>query len=68
MTLNSNPVIADALIWLDCKITAEHEAGDHLIVIGQVIEMSPDDRRGEVPLLYFKGRYRHLRDLEGPAA
>jgi 3-hydroxy-9,10-secoandrosta-1,3,5(10)-triene-9,17-dione monooxygenase reductase component len=65
MTLGRNPVIAGALVWLDCKIHAEHEAGDHLIVLGQVIEMSADDPRGDVPLLYFKGKYRHLRELDG---
>jgi 3-hydroxy-9,10-secoandrosta-1,3,5(10)-triene-9,17-dione monooxygenase reductase component len=54
MTLCRNPVIAGALVWLDCKITAEHEAGDHTIVIGQVTEMSTNDRRGDVPLLYFQ--------------
>lgn len=68
MTLERNPVIAGALVWLDCQIHAEHEAGDHLIVIGKVIETSPDDRRGDVPLLYFKGKYRHLRELDGSAA
>jgi flavin reductase (DIM6/NTAB) family NADH-FMN oxidoreductase RutF len=31
-----NPVIAGSLHWLDCQIHAEHAAGDHLIVIGEV--------------------------------
>ena len=28
-TAGGNPVIADTLMWLDCDIWAEHEAGDH---------------------------------------
>jgi flavin reductase (DIM6/NTAB) family NADH-FMN oxidoreductase RutF len=38
MTRARNPVIAGTLTWLDCKIVAEYQAGDHYIVIGQVIE------------------------------
>ncbi|WP_087874148.1 flavin reductase family protein [Arthrobacter globiformis] len=59
-----NPVIADTLMWLDCDIWAEHEAGDHYIVIGRVNEMSPATWHKEEPLLYFKGRYRHLRGID----
>ena len=62
---SGNPVIADTLMWLDCDIWAEHEAGDHLIVIGRVNEMSPASWHKHDPLLYFKGKYRHLREVEG---
>jgi 3-hydroxy-9,10-secoandrosta-1,3,5(10)-triene-9,17-dione monooxygenase reductase component len=63
-TRAGNPVIADTLMWLDCEIWAEYEAGDHYIVIGRVTEMSPAEWHKHEPLLYFKGRYRHLRDPE----
>lgn len=63
-TSNRNPVIADTLMWLDCAIWAEHEAGDHLIVVGYVNEMSPTEWHKHDPLLYFKGQYRYLRDLD----
>lgn len=54
-------MISDTLMWLDCDIWAEHEAGDHPIVIGRVIEMSPaEEGRRLEPLPYFKGRYRLL--------
>ncbi|PPF78257.1 flavin reductase [Subtercola sp. Z020] len=67
-TANHNPVIADTLMWLDCDIYAEYEAGDHYIVIGRVNEMSSADWHTRQPLLYFKGQYRHLRELEPVAA
>lgn len=67
MTLGQNPVIAGTLMWLDCKIVAEHQAGDHYIVIGQVIAMSPEDWHHGAPLLYFKGKYRHLHALDESA-
>lgn len=66
-TLAHNPVITDTLLWLDCKIVAEHQAGDHHIVIGEVIEMSPHDWQDGAPLLYFKGEYRHLHHLNASA-
>ncbi|MET4639988.1 flavin reductase family protein [Mycetocola sp. 2940] len=64
-TQAGNPVISNTLMWLDCEIWAEHEAGDHYIVIGRVHQMSPPEWHTADPLLYFKGQYRHLRDLEG---
>ncbi|MGZ3354273.1 MAG: flavin reductase family protein, partial [Isosphaeraceae bacterium] len=66
-TVAGNPVIADTLMWLDCDIWAEHQAGDHYIVIGRVNEMSPTSWHKEQPLLYFKGKYRHLRELDEPS-
>ncbi|MEV8268515.1 flavin reductase family protein [Microbacterium sp. NPDC076911] len=57
-----NPVIHDTLMWLDCEIWAEHEAGDHLVVIGRVRELSPAEWHQSEPLLFFKGAYRHLRE------
>jgi 3-hydroxy-9,10-secoandrosta-1,3,5(10)-triene-9,17-dione monooxygenase reductase component len=63
-TASGNPVIADTLMWLDCDIWAEHEAGDHVIVIGRVNAMSDASWHKDEPLLYFKGQYRHLRTAE----
>jgi 3-hydroxy-9,10-secoandrosta-1,3,5(10)-triene-9,17-dione monooxygenase reductase component len=39
-TPNGNPVISESLAWLDCDIFAEHEAGDHYIVLGRVKTLS----------------------------
>lgn len=55
-----NPVIAGSLHWLDCEIHAEHAAGDHLIVIGEVRALSLQEAAAAQPLLYFKGQYRNL--------
>lgn len=57
-----NPLIERSLMWLDCEVFAEHEAGDHHIVIGEVKHMSAADwHEGGAPLLYFRGVYHHLR-------
>ena len=61
---NGNPIIAETLMWLDCELFAEHEAGDHNIVIGRVMQVSPPDwHDGARPLLYFNGQYHHLRGV-----
>lgn len=65
ITENGNPVIAETLMWLDCDIEAEHEAGDHWIVVGRVCGLSPPESHTGEPLLYFKGKYRYLRELNG---
>ncbi|TJY67194.1 flavin reductase family protein [Arthrobacter sp. CAU 1506] len=61
-TRNRNPVIADTLMWLDCDLHSEYEAGDHYIVVGQVNEMSPAEWHTRDPLLFFKGKYRQLHE------
>lgn len=55
-----NPVIHGTLMWVDCTIEAEYEAGDHLIVVGRVHSMSPGGWSAGDPLLYYKGGYRTL--------
>lgn len=55
-----NPIIAGSLHWLDCEIHAEHAAGDHLIVIGEVKALNLQKAAARQPLLYFKGQYRNL--------
>ena len=52
-----SPVLDDALAWIDCEIDAEHEAGDHVIVVGRVTELAT--REGE-PLIFYRGGYRVL--------
>lgn len=62
-TRGGNPVIEDSLLWLDCDIQDEYEAGDHRIVVGRLKEISALDLTDEKrPLLYFKGRYCSLPD------
>ncbi|MBY0400673.1 flavin reductase family protein [Myxococcota bacterium] len=48
------PLLADALVNLDCRLVAVHEAGDHLLCVGEIEEARV--REGE-PLLYFRASY-----------
>ncbi len=55
-----NPIIAGSLYWIDCEIHAEHAAGDHMIVIGEVKAFNRQDTATTQPLVYFKGQYCNL--------
>ncbi|SDG78616.1 flavin reductase family protein [Roseospirillum parvum] len=52
-----DPLIEGAIATFECRTTARHDAGDHLILVGQVAHF--DHRDGE-PLLFFGGRYGRL--------
>ena len=50
-----SPVIDGTLGYVDCRIHAVHEAGDHYVVIGRVLDL--DVRDADKPLLFFQGKY-----------
>jgi flavin reductase (DIM6/NTAB) family NADH-FMN oxidoreductase RutF len=51
------PVLDEALAWVDCRVHAEYDGGDHTIFVGEVLAAGA--RHGE-PLLYHRGRYSRL--------
>lgn len=55
-----NPIIDGCLAWIDCEIHAEHDGGDHSIVVGRVDNMHARDDVD--PLLFFRGQYASLRE------
>lgn len=52
---SGSPVLHEALAFLDCSIEAEHDAGDHVIVVGRVREMGIVEEHA--PLLFYRGGY-----------
>jgi flavin reductase (DIM6/NTAB) family NADH-FMN oxidoreductase RutF len=54
------PVIVGAIAHVDCRVVDLFPGGDHTIVVGEVVAMdcSPDPD----PLVFYRGRYRNLRD------
>lgn len=51
------PLLDGTIAWAECRIVATHEAGDHVIHVGQV---EAADAPGGDPLLFFQGRYRRV--------
>ncbi len=59
------PVIEGCLAWIDCRVEAVHAAGDHDIVVGQVVALGtagPPDGAGG-PLVFLKGGYGRVAGL-----
>jgi flavin reductase (DIM6/NTAB) family NADH-FMN oxidoreductase RutF len=54
------PVLEAAAAYLDCRVHAQHEAGDHLIFIGEVLDLAI--RESGPPLVFHGGQYRLLRE------
>ena len=59
-----SPVILGAAAYLDCRLQATHQAGDHVILVGSVERLGRDE--AAAPLLFHGGRYRELPE-EPPA-
>ncbi len=55
---SGSPILEGSAAFLDCRLHATHEAGDHLIFIGEVLELEVSD--GHEPLLFHGGGYRLL--------
>ncbi len=36
--VTGSPIIKDAIAWVDCKVYAAHDAGDHTLFIGEILD------------------------------
>jgi flavin reductase (DIM6/NTAB) family NADH-FMN oxidoreductase RutF/DNA-binding MarR family transcriptional regulator len=50
----SGPIIERAAATLECSVEARHEGGDHLLIIGRVLDFHKSDQSG---LVFAQGRY-----------
>jgi 3-hydroxy-9,10-secoandrosta-1,3,5(10)-triene-9,17-dione monooxygenase reductase component len=53
------PLLTDTLATLECEIVAEHPAGDHWIVVGQVNNLHISHNKD--PLVFFAGAFRAMQ-------
>jgi flavin reductase (DIM6/NTAB) family NADH-FMN oxidoreductase RutF len=60
-----SPLISGAVVHLDCELTATHDAGDHVLCVGQV---GLAFTHPGTPLVYHASRYHSLSPLAGNAA
>ena len=52
------PLIGGAIAWFDCEVQAITRHGDHIVIVGLVVEAWSAEEAG--PLLYFQGSYHAL--------
>ncbi len=53
------PVLDGALAYVDCSLELVHDAGDHELVVGRVVDLGATDA---APLVYYCGRFTGLVD------
>ncbi len=53
------PILTGALAWFDCRVQADHDGGDHRIVVGEVQAAGLGEDTDD-PLLNYEGRYRSI--------
>lgn len=49
------PILQGVVAWIDCRLHAVHEAGDHFIAVGEVLALELD--HPHPPLVFLKGAY-----------
>jgi flavin reductase (DIM6/NTAB) family NADH-FMN oxidoreductase RutF len=57
------PLLARAIAHFECSVEHRYEGGDHVIFVGRVLAF--DHTSHGDPLIYYRGRYRALSELEG---
>ena len=53
------PIIEGSLAWVDCHVELIHDAGDHELVIGRVLDLGLGEGS---PLLFYKSAFGTLAD------
>lgn len=48
------PVLDDVISWFECATYAVHDAGDHIILVGRILDYAAS---GRSPLVYCRGSY-----------
>lgn len=48
------PIMKERLAAFDCRVVARHDAGDHVILVGEVVRFDSKDGK---PLIYFASNY-----------
>jgi flavin reductase (DIM6/NTAB) family NADH-FMN oxidoreductase RutF len=58
---SGNPVLDGAAAWLDCSTVTTFEIGDHVLVVGEVVELM-ESAHGETdhPIVYYRSRFHSL--------
>lgn len=55
------PILQESVAWIECEIDTIHEAGDHFIVVGKVVDL--DVAKDSLPLIFFRGGYGRFSSL-----
>lgn len=54
------PIFEDCIAYVDCQVVAAHNAGDHTLFIGEVLDLGFGRAKDAPPLLWLDGKYTTL--------
>lgn len=57
----TGPALVDAVAWIECRLRDEHDAGDHTIVVADVVAIEAAVADDVEPLVFFRGQYGAFR-------
>jgi 3-hydroxy-9,10-secoandrosta-1,3,5(10)-triene-9,17-dione monooxygenase reductase component len=49
------PILDGALAWVECRITQSHDAGDHVLVVAEVVDLGVD--HSGRPVIFYRGGF-----------
>lgn len=59
--INGTPIFEDYSCRFQCEVEHRYEGGDHLIIVGRVLDYDcRDHEESKTPLVFFKGQYRSV--------
>ncbi|KUR74125.1 flavin reductase family protein [Novosphingobium sp. FSW06-99] len=61
-TPSGQPLLENAIAWIDCVVERVTDVGDHFLVVGSVESLGRRDVG--TPLLFFSGQYHDLAELD----
>ena len=60
---SGSPVIEGSLAWVDCTVELVHDAGDHELILGRVLDLGLGEGS---PLLFFRSRFATVAHDRSP--
>ena len=61
LAVSGAAVLRGSVGWVDCRLWASYDGGDHLIVVGEVVDLGTGE--ADEPLLYHASRYTRTGEL-----
>lgn len=52
------PIVDDSIAWLECRLSAEHDGGDHFLTVAEVLAMGHAPQAA--PLVFYRGAFSRL--------
>lgn len=54
------PILAGCIAWIEARVEAMHDAGDHKLVIARVLDLDTHDPGH--PLVFYRGEFRAIAE------